>query len=291
MPGRLFVGTSGFAYKEWKPEFYPADLKAADMLSFYSRRFNSVEINNTFYKMPTEKVLAQWREQTPDDFSFTLKAPQRITHFARLKNVDENLDFFLRTAREAMAGRLGMILFQCPPNLKYDKDLLDSFLALLPGQPFRFAMEFRHDSWIDAQGQLADNNVAWCVADTDEKKAPLVQTSDAFIYLRLRGLNYTDEDIHAWADETRGVLDNGADAYVYFKHEDDPSGVRYGLRFRELVTEAMSDVHQIRGATDIAASTETSPQPPSSSEQPSSQEPSSSLPASPSAPPTPSEPR
>jgi len=132
-------------------------------------------------------------------------------------------------------------------------------------------MEFRHDSWGDAKEQLANNNIAWCVADTDEMKAPLVQTSDAFIYLRLRGLNYTEEDIQAWADETRAVLDRGANAYVYFKHEDDPSGVRYGLRFRELV--------------------EASPQPPSSSEQPSSEQPSSSPTASPTAPPTPSEPR
>ena len=239
MRGTLYVGTSGFAYREWKPEFYPADLKAADMLSFYSRRFNSVEVNNTFYKMPTEKVLAQWREQTPDNFSFTLKAPQRITHFARLKNVDENLDFFLRTAREAMDQRLGTILFQCPPTLRYDKDLLDSFLALLPGQPFRFAMEFRHESWDGAKQQLENNNVAWCVADTDDKKAPLVQTSEQFVYLRLRGLNYTDDDIQAWAKETTTVLQAGADGYVYFKHEDDPSGVRYGLRFQELVEASL----------------------------------------------------
>jgi uncharacterized protein YecE (DUF72 family) len=134
-----------------------------------------------------------------------------------------------------MDARLGSILFQLPPTLKYDKDLLDSFLALLPGQPFRFAMEFRHDSWSAAQDQLRANNVAWCVADTDEKKAPLVQTSEAFIYLRLRGLNYTDEDIQAWATETSAVLEKGSDAYVYFKHEDDPSGVRYGLKFRELI--------------------------------------------------------
>jgi uncharacterized protein YecE (DUF72 family) len=234
MRGRLFVGTSGFAYREWKPEFYPADLKAADMLSFYSRRFNSVEINNTFYRAPTEKVLTTWSEQTPEEFVFTLKAPQKITHIARLRDVEEHVDHFLRNAR-AMNTRLGCILFQCPPTLKYDKDLLDPFLALLPGQPFRFAMEFRHDSWTDAKDQLAANNVAWCVADTDEKKAPLVQTSAAFIYLRLRGLNYSDEDIQAWAKETSAVLDAGSDAYVYFKHEDDPSGVRYGLRFRELI--------------------------------------------------------
>lgn len=287
MPGHLFVGTSGYAYKEWKPEFYPADLKAPDMLSFYSRRFNSVEINNTFYKMPTEKVLAQWTSQTPDDFSFTLKAPQRITHFARLKNVDENLDYFLRAARESMNDRLGCILFQCPPTLRYDKELLESFLALLPGQPFRFAMEFRHDSWTDAVEQLANNNVAWCVADTDEKKAPLVQTSDAFVYLRLRGLNYTEEDIRTWADETRAVLDKGADAHVYFKHEDDPSGVRYGLRFRELV-EQLSPEAQISTTGDTPSIDEATPQPPSSSEQPSSEQPSQpSSPASPTPPPTP----
>ncbi|MGZ6548568.1 MAG: DUF72 domain-containing protein, partial [Actinomycetota bacterium] len=152
MRGKLFVGTSGFAYKEWKPEFYPDDLKAADMLSFYSRRFNSVEINNTFYRMPTEKQTATWAEQTPEDFTFTLKAPQKITHIARLRDVDENLEFFLNTAR-AMGSRLGCILFQCPPSLKYDAGLLGSFLALLPGQPFRFAMEFRHDSWTEARSQ------------------------------------------------------------------------------------------------------------------------------------------
>jgi uncharacterized protein YecE (DUF72 family) len=247
MRGNLFVGTSGFAYREWKPEFYPADLKAADMLSFYSRRFNSVEINNTFYRMPTEKVLAQWKDQTPETFRFTLKAPQRITHFARLKSVDENLDFFLRAAREAMNERLGCILFQTPPTLKYDAELLDHFLALLPGQPFRFAMEFRHESWHTAKQQLESNNVAWCVADTDAKRAPMVQTSGQFIYLRLRGLNYTDDDIQAWAKDTTTVLETGADAYVYFKHEDDPSGVRYGLRFRELVegNPEVSDAPQV----------------------------------------------
>jgi uncharacterized protein YecE (DUF72 family) len=234
MVGRLFVGTSGFAYKEWKPEFYPADLKPADMLSFYSRRFNSVEINNTFYRAPTEKVLTQWTEQTPEEFRFTLKAPQKITHFARLRDPGENLEFFLRNAR-AMGERLGCILFQCPPTLKFDGGLLESFLAALPGQPFRFAMEFRHESWSAAKDLLAANNVAWCVAETDEAKATAVQTAESFVYLRLRGLNYTNEDIQAWANDVRALLEKDTDAYVYFKHEDDPSGVRYGLRFRELV--------------------------------------------------------
>lgn len=235
MAGRLRVGTSGFAYKEWKPDFYPADLKAADMLRFYAKTFDSVEINNTFYRSPTEKVLAQWVEQTPDDFAFTLKATQRITHYARLRDVDETLTYFLRTAR-AMGDRLGCILFQCPPNLRFDADLLTSFLAALPGEPFRFAMEFRNATWAceEVLEALANNNVAWCVADTDEAKAPMVRTSKAFVYLRLRGLNYTEDDLRAWAADVSAALEDGADAYVYFKHEDDPSGVRYGLRFREM---------------------------------------------------------
>jgi uncharacterized protein YecE (DUF72 family) len=164
-----------------------------------------------------------------------------------------------------MDARLGCILFQCPPTLKYDGALLESFVAALPGEPFRFAMEFRHESWTEAKELLANNNIAWCVADTDDTKAPMVQTSQQFVYLRLRGLNYTDEDLGAWAKETQAVLENNGDAYVYFKHEDDPSGVRYGLRFRELIEATRS---------------------PSSSEQPSSEQPSSSPPASPTAPPT-----
>lgn len=235
MTGRLYVGTSGFAYKEWKPEFYPADLKSADMLRYYAERFSSVEMNNTFYRTPTEKRLREWAEQTPESFVFTLKAPQKITHFARLRDPEENLSFFLEAAR-ALGTRLGCILFQCPPSLRYDAELLDGFLAALPGEPFRFAMEFRHASWStdEVKEKLAANNVAWCVADTDEGKAPMVRTSESFIYLRLRGLEYTDEDLRAWAKETVAVLQDGSDAYVYFKHEDDPSGIRFAQRFREL---------------------------------------------------------
>jgi uncharacterized protein YecE (DUF72 family) len=234
--GTLYLGTSGFAYKEWKPEFYPADLKAADMLSFYAGRFNSVEINNTFYRQPTEDLLRKWTEQTPESFTFTLKASQRITHSKRLRDADEPLGYFLATAR-ALGARLGCILFQCPPNLKRDDDLLTNFLAALPGEPFRFAMEFRHDSWSDeaVRALLARNGVAWCVADTDQAKAPMVRTARSHVYLRLRGLNYAEEDLRAWAREARTALDDGADAYVYFKHEDDPSGVRYARRFRELI--------------------------------------------------------
>lgn len=232
------MGTSGFAYKEWKPEFYPADLKAADMLRYYSGHFWSVEINNTFYRAPTEKLLTQWTEQTPESFRFTLKAPQRITHFQRLRDTTETVEYFLRTAR-ALDRRLGCILFQLPPTLKYDTDLLNGFLAQLPGEPYRFAMEFRHASWHDdaVRHALKSHHVAWCVADTDDAKAAMVQTATDFVYLRLRGLNYDDDDLVAWATDVRAALDGGADAYVYFKHEDDPSGVRFAQRFMHLLDE------------------------------------------------------
>lgn len=238
MRGSLFVGTSGFAYKEWKPEFYPADLKSAEILAFYATKFSSVEINATFYRAPTEQLLKSWVEQTPESFRFTLKAPQRITHFARLRDVGENLEYFLRTAR-ALGDRLGCILFQCPPSLKFDRDLLSDFLALLPGEPFRFAMEFRHASWDDAEVReaLAANNTSLCTADTGTSAPGVVRTADKFAYLRLRGLDYTDEDLRAWAGPVRTTLAAGSDVYLYFKHEDDPSGVRFALRLRDLVAE------------------------------------------------------
>jgi uncharacterized protein YecE (DUF72 family) len=237
MSGTLYVGTSGFSYTEWKPEFYPAELKSKDFLRYFASQFQSVEINATFYRAPTEKTLRTWSEQTPDDFRFSLKAPRRITHEQRLRETDETLEYFLRTTK-ALAGRLGMILFQCPPSLHYEATLLDAFLARLPGgDEFRFAMEFRHASWEadEVRTKLADNGVAWCVADTDERDAPMIRTAERFTYLRLRKLTYDEMGLAAWAGRVREALEDGIDAYVYFKHEDDPSGVRFARRFRELI--------------------------------------------------------
>jgi uncharacterized protein YecE (DUF72 family) len=233
--GRLHVGTSGFAYKTWKPEFYPADLKNGDMLRYYAERIPSVEINNTFYRAPTPKLLEGWTAETPASFVFTLKAPQKITHFARLKNADENLEYFLSTAR-TLGPRLGCILFQCPPNLRYDAKLLDEFLVALPGAPFRFAMEFRHVSWRadEAVAALRKAEVAWCIAEGEGDDTPRFRTAKSFAYLRLRRDTYDDAAIESWSAEVRAILDEGADAYVYFKHEDDPSGVRYAMKMREL---------------------------------------------------------
>lgn len=237
MAGRLYVGTSGFAYKEWKPEFYPADLKDADMLRFYSTRFPSVEINNTFYRTPNERTLRGWSEQTAEAFRFTLKAPQKITHVNRLRvDTDDVLEFFLRSAR-SLGARLGCILFQCPPTLKHDEGLLTSFLAALPGEPFRFAMEFRHASWKtdEVRDSLAANGVAWCVADTDEEDADMARTAQPHAYLRLRKLAYDEDGLKRWAAEARAVLDDGADVYCYFKHEAEGRGLDFARALQALV--------------------------------------------------------
>jgi len=233
---QLLAGTSGYSYKQWKGAFYPDKLPAGEMLRYYAQRLRTVEINNTFYRMPAESVLWQWSEQVPADFAFTLKAPQRITHFQRLREVDENLSYFLQTAR-ALEARLGAILFQLPPTLRYDAELLDSFLAALPGDPYRFAMEFRHASWDAAEvhEKLAANHVSLCVADTDDTDAAMVRTARDFVYLRLRKLAYDDDSLASWEAHVRAAIDDGSDVYCYFKHEDDPSGVRYAKRLREMI--------------------------------------------------------
>jgi uncharacterized protein YecE (DUF72 family) len=226
MPGKLYVGTSGFAYKTWKPGFYPEKLKAAEMLRFYSERLPSVEINNTFYRMPSEKLLVGWRGETPETFTFTLKAPQRITHIARLRDVGDPLRHLLDAAR-ALGSRLGCILFQCPPYLRYDAALLDAFLAELPADGTRFAMEFRHPSWQQARAALAARSIAWCSVDGEEVDAEPEQTARDFVYLRLRKPEYDGAALSRWTAKLRPLLERGTDAYVYFKHEDDPSGVAY----------------------------------------------------------------
>jgi uncharacterized protein YecE (DUF72 family) len=226
--GTLYAGTSGFAYKTWKPGFYPAELKSAEMLRYYAARLPSVEINNTFYRMPTEKVVSAWRDETPASFALTLKAPQRITHIGRLKDVGDPLARFLHVAR-TLGPRLGCILFQCPPSLRYDAAVLDRFLAALPAEGMRFAMEFRHASWRDgeARSTLAARKVAWCSVDSEEEEASAQRTAAGFVYLRLRKPRYDRATLDRWAGALCAVLDAGSDAYVYFKHEDDPDGVEY----------------------------------------------------------------
>lgn len=222
------AGTSGFSYKEWKGAFYPEDLPAAGMLEYYASRLPTVEINNTFYRMPKSEVLDGWAEKTGDDFRFVLKASRRITHFKRLAGVEEELEYFLRTAA-TLGPRLGAVLFQLPPNMKKDLDRLRGFLDLLAA-PATAAFEFRHASWFegDVVELLRERGAALCTADTDEEAGEIVRTGQMG-YLRLRRADYSDDELARWANlvSTAGW----DDAYVFFKHEDEAGGPRMAEAF------------------------------------------------------------
>lgn len=228
----LYLGTSGFAYKEWKGVFYPEGTRDADMLRFYATRFPAVEINYTFRRQPAPTTLANWVERTPPAFRFAAKAHQRITHTLRLRDADEAVSRFLESVRP-LGERLGPVLFQCPPFLKYDRGLIESFLVYLP-PTVRAAFEFRHPSWAEAKELLAEQGAAWCVAETEEQEAG-VMSWEPFGYLRLRKQDYTEEEIAAWATRIRGALNEGRDVYCFFKHEEHGAAFRYADRLRELV--------------------------------------------------------
>jgi uncharacterized protein YecE (DUF72 family) len=231
--GRLFVGTSGFAYKEWIGPFYPPGTKSAGMLGYYAGRFNSVEVNYTFRRSPTASMMETWSAATAEGFVFALKANQGITHFARLKDTGERLGRFLE-AVAPLGPRLGPVLFQCPPNLQYDPGVLDGFLADLaaleekfgPGT-HRYAMEFRHPSFDadEVRSKLAAAGVALCVADTAEAPATFRWTG-AFAYVRLRGTGYEEKALEGWGESFRSALEEGVDVYCFLKHEDSATGPR-----------------------------------------------------------------
>ncbi len=233
---RVAVGTSGYAYKEWKGSFYPAELRPDGFLAFYASRLSTVEINNTFYRMPTEKLLLQWAAQVPESFTFVLKASQAMTHRKRLKDCAEEVGYFLRTAN-VLGPRLGPTLFQLPPNLRKDLPRLREFLALVP-MTWRAAFEFRHASWFDEEvyAALRERNAALVAADTDpeerELAVPLVPTAD-WGYLRLRRKDYDEAALRAWAARVRAAP--WTDACVFFKHEDEGAGPRLAAAFRTLM--------------------------------------------------------
>ncbi len=228
---KLWTGTSGFSYKEWKGNFYPEDLPAARMLEYYAQRLDAVEINNTFYRLPRTEMLAKWTTQVPEDFAFVLKASRRITHMKRLKDADEPLGYLAKAAVEGLGDRLGPVLFQLPPYLKKDVERLKDFLAIVPTR-VRAAFEFRHDSWFgdDVYAALSDGGAALVAADTGDGDAPVVATA-GFGYARLRRPGYGEAELAAWAEQLRDA--GWAEAFVFFKHEDAGAGPALAKRFRE----------------------------------------------------------
>ncbi len=229
---KLHVGTSGYSYKEWKGNFYPEDLPAKEMLSYYSRRLPAVEINNTFYRLPQATMIENWKEQVPDEFRFSIKATQRITHIKRLNNVVEETKYLLDTSR-LLGECLGVVLFQLPPNMKKDSGRLKLFLELLPSDA-RAAFEFRHESWFDDEtfDLLREKDRALVVSDTDDKPLSEIISTAGWGYLRLRRTAYDENDLADWMKRVEDQ--KWKDAFVFFKHEDEGVGPKLAARFLEL---------------------------------------------------------
>lgn len=221
----VFAGTSGFAYPSWKPDFYPADLPAKKFLEYYATRLNSTEINYTFMRLPTEKSLTEWVESTPAGFCFSLKAHRRLTHMQRLKGCESFLEAFLGAIDPLrVVGRLGVVLFQLPPNFPCDAERLRSFVELLPAD-VRFAFEFRHESWLKppVYDILSTKNIGLCLAESEKLVVPEVITAP-FVYFRLRKPEYDEAELAAIAERVSTL---NSDCYVYFKHEESPAGAIY----------------------------------------------------------------
>ncbi|MGA2766225.1 MAG: DUF72 domain-containing protein [Spirochaetia bacterium] len=213
----LRIGTSGYSYKEWKGGFYPEDLKASEMLPYYAQRLGTVEINNTFYRLPSKKLLDGWSSQVPDTFRFVLKVSQKITHFKRLKGVEEETGYLVESAA-SLGAKLGALLVQIPPNFARDDERLAAFLALLPAG-MRAALEVRNQSWLvpDVFSLLEKHGVALVASQTDEAPEPPIVRTAPWGYLRLRKTAYEPGELTAWA---RRIADMGwEEAFVFFKHE------------------------------------------------------------------------
>jgi uncharacterized protein YecE (DUF72 family) len=227
---QLFVGTSGWAYPSWKPDFYPAKLAQKKFLGYYATQLNTVEVNFTFRQLVKESTIQNWIQETPPHFRLGIKAHQVITHIKRLKGTEDFLPRFLSTIEPlAATGKLGPVLFQLPPNLKADAELLKAFLALLP-RTLPAAFEFRHDSWFsDTTWELLrSHGVALCVAETEERTTPDVVTA-ASAYYRFRKPSYTEEESRAIAARVKEHLNAGRDVFAYFKHEETPAGALYAV--------------------------------------------------------------
>jgi len=216
MSPKIWIGTSGFSYPEWKGSFYPEDLPPKKYLSFYATHFPTTEINNSFYRTPNEKTIAGWYNEVPSDFSFTLKLNQKITHIKRLNNAAEEMDYFLKIA-SGLKEKLGTILVQLPPYFRKNLTVLESFVSAY-GPQARLAFEFRHESWLDPEvySILRKYNCAWGVVEAEEQDAIREVTGD-FIYMRLRKGDYSKKELRAWGD---WIKSQKVEVYCYLKHDE-----------------------------------------------------------------------
>ena len=233
---QLFVGVSAFSEPKWKGKFYPPKLPQKEMLSFYSQRFSAVEINNTYYKMPSPVVLESWATQVPRTFRFALKAPQTITHFRRLKADAAEPTNQLFQAAAALKNHLGPILFGLPPNFKKDLPRLETFLNLIPRKA-KVAFEFRHASWFDDEvfHCLRSHRAALCIAHTDDFPRPKILATTNWGYLRLRRAKYTKKDLVNWL---AGIQSQSwKECYIFFKHEDTGAGPKFAASLLRCASE------------------------------------------------------
>src|SRR2546423_138723 len=231
-----WIGTSGFQYAEWKGTFYPEDLPTSKMLAFYAERFATTEVNYSFRRIPSPKTIQNWYEGTPERFKFSLKAPQKVTHFARLKNCGDTMSYFCQVITD-LEAKLGPVLFQLPPNMKKDAVLLSEFLQCVPAG-LRATFEFRNASWFDEEvfAVLNAKNIALCINESADLSAPVVATAN-YGYLRLRREDYTDADMARWA---KAITDNEkvwSDVFVYLKHEESGIGPKLAKRLMGLLSE------------------------------------------------------
>ena len=231
---QLYVGTSGFAYASWKPDFYPAKLAAKGFLAHYASRLNTTEVNYTFRRIPSATTVARWVELTPERFRFSPKAPQKVTHFAKLRECGETMAYF-HSILSGLGAKLGPTLVQLPPKSAKDGPLLVSFLESLP-KGMRVAFEFRHPSWFDDEimSHLRTHNAALCIAESADLTTPSIATTD-FGYLRLRREDYTDLDLERWSAFLQRQEHAWEDVFVYFKHEELGVGPKFARQFLSLL--------------------------------------------------------
>ncbi len=225
----IYVGTSGYSYKEWKGSFYPEKIPAKDMLSYYAARFPAVELNNTFYRLPQPGMVESWKGQVPDNFRFTMKAPQSVTHFRRLKDAGAVTRSMLKTV-SALKDRFGAVLFRLPEDMEKDLGRLKTFLKDLPAKA-PAAFEFRHPSWFDEEvlTLLRSQNRVLCISDRDEMPANHIDKTADWGYVRLRRVNYSESDLVEWVNRVREQ--DWKDTFVFFKHEDEATGPKLAAQF------------------------------------------------------------